>query len=96
MPGERPPPLAAIQAKLRRQFKKGRHTNRLSRLREEAIFLLGCWPASNFQTAATGMADVATPPEVLEKRWADLASEVGGVSTTLQNDIARYLAPYRA
>lgn len=95
-PGEKPPALAAIQAQLRKMFSNGGDTNRLSRLREEAILHAG--PAEGYGSEPTPAeaVEISQLPEALDQRLADCAAAVGSSLSSLHHDLASYLGTYRA
>jgi len=95
-PGEKPPALASIQAQLRKMYLNGGHTNRLSRLREEAMMLAGTAIGNENEMTPAEAAEVAPLPEALEQRLAGWATGVGGFLTSLHSDLASHLATYRA
>ena len=95
-PGEKPPALVPIQARLRKIFLNGGDTKRLSGLREEAIVLAGSATGYNSETTPAEAAQGAVLPEALDLRLAECAAAIGVSLTSLHTDLATYLGSYQA
>jgi len=95
-PGEKPPALVPIQARLRKLFLNGGDTKRLSGLREEAIVLAGSAAGFGSNPTPAEAAEGAVLPEALDQRLAECAATIGVFLTSLHGDLATYLGSYQA